>query len=641
MIKRIVAIAVFACMVGVVAFPAYAAGQNQIDWVTDLISSVPSQGTSVGYGRSGEVTWDDLCKAASGLVTPSDFPAPAEDSPVTWQQFEDALNQSGLYCVPFSDSGQMMNWNVVAHSYVTAGQHAAVFRIADDMLMQLVTFFDYFPVDPDTIVTIDGPAYISPGETIQIRVPVVGAGLAADVSVTGLDVVATSYKLCTPTFLLLVRFQVQEVIYTCRVTAHAGDAVSFVLTNVRASEGAGDDIRLRNAQWVGHVRDQGGIDSSGMPQLNANSGLRIESTTDGQMLLGFTVGTTASHACVSDIVAAFTVPTGASVEVTNGQGSGCDPSSPVATGQKVTLASSGGQLMELTVVVRGDVLGSGIMSISQLVRLAQAVTGIKPLTGAYYFAGDVTGDGSLNVADLTTEAKLLGTGQGEQPDTSPNPLEQVSIDTMATTALIVNYMRSFPQRELMANQAEYLAHGLADTLETMICNDAVHITSISDWVMPIDSSKIAPPLWRIMESCYKRGDYVYIPEKEFVDLCRLLFGNELKIDFPKLVAEINNRGYGVTHRNKELVVEISPFGGCENVRYADQVPYPHVNSPLYLFGVINEQGDSIEVNYIRLSVRPDSVSGLGFIITKVEQAGVDVFAAGINWPTLAYGPALV
>lgn len=59
------------------------------------------------------------------------------------------------------------------------------------------------------------------------------------------------------------------------------------------------------------------------------------------------------------------------------------------------------------IVIAGDVTGSGIMNISQLVRLAQALSGSSVLEGAYAAAADVDGNGRFDIADLTTEAAWL------------------------------------------------------------------------------------------------------------------------------------------------------------------------------------------------------------------------------------------
>ena len=57
-------------------------------------------------------------------------------------------------------------------------------------------------------------------------------------------------------------------------------------------------------------------------------------------------------------------------------------------------------------VASGDVLGTGELNIAQLVRMAQALNGSQPLTGAYLAAADFDGSG-LQITDLVTEARLL------------------------------------------------------------------------------------------------------------------------------------------------------------------------------------------------------------------------------------------
>lgn len=51
------------------------------------------------------------------------------------------------------------------------------------------------------------------------------------------------------------------------------------------------------------------------------------------------------------------------------------------------------------------------MNISQLVRVAQALTGQRPLEGAYFQAGDFNGSGSIDIGDLTAVAALLRSAQ--------------------------------------------------------------------------------------------------------------------------------------------------------------------------------------------------------------------------------------
>lgn len=52
------------------------------------------------------------------------------------------------------------------------------------------------------------------------------------------------------------------------------------------------------------------------------------------------------------------------------------------------------------VIIRGDVIGNGMLTIAQITRLAGAITGAQPLSGPYYLAGDVDGNGEINIVDL-------------------------------------------------------------------------------------------------------------------------------------------------------------------------------------------------------------------------------------------------
>lgn len=80
---------------------------------------------------------------------------------------------------------------------------------------------------------------------------------------------------------------------------------------------------------------------------------------------------------------------------------------PVATGMVVHAGQE-----TRTLVLRGDVLGTGRIQISQLARMAQACSGGRPLEGAYLAAADLNADGSLDIADLTAAAALLQSDPG-------------------------------------------------------------------------------------------------------------------------------------------------------------------------------------------------------------------------------------
>lgn len=79
---------------------------------------------------------------------------------------------------------------------------------------------------------------------------------------------------------------------------------------------------------------------------------------------------------------------------------GTAPDAPAATGLEVSWTDLDNNRIDARFVVRGDVLGTGIMSLSQLTRLASAYCGTQPLEGVYLAAADLDGSGGLTLTDL-------------------------------------------------------------------------------------------------------------------------------------------------------------------------------------------------------------------------------------------------
>lgn len=100
-------------------------------------------------------------------------------------------------------------------------------------------------------------------------------------------------------------------------------------------------------------------------------------------------------------------PEGASVQVLDADGRPAPATDPVATGMIIEVVSEDGTVLQsTTVVVKGDVTGSGEMNLTQLVRMAQGFTGADPLTGVYEDAADLNGDGQVTLTDLVLEARM-------------------------------------------------------------------------------------------------------------------------------------------------------------------------------------------------------------------------------------------
>lgn len=90
-------------------------------------------------------------------------------------------------------------------------------------------------------------------------------------------------------------------------------------------------------------------------------------------------------------------------------GSVLAPDDPVSTGCTLSVVGASGQPRQYTVIVMGDVLGTGQITIAQLVAVARALTGQQTLAGPYLAAADFNSAGHLSIADLVQEARLLTT----------------------------------------------------------------------------------------------------------------------------------------------------------------------------------------------------------------------------------------
>lgn len=127
----------------------------------------------------------------------------------------------------------------------------------------------------------------------------------------------------------------------------------------------------------------------------------------GSVLLGVPIGTAAKPVTVTDLLKSISVPTNANAAVLSADGEVLADDASVGTGCFVEVRSADQAIMTIAVVVRGDVLGTGVLNITQVVRLARAINGEAPLEGVYLEAALLTGGSNVNIADLVTLAKML------------------------------------------------------------------------------------------------------------------------------------------------------------------------------------------------------------------------------------------
>lgn len=128
---------------------------------------------------------------------------------------------------------------------------------------------------------------------------------------------------------------------------------------------------------------------------DANYAVESVETTAGKLLLGvFPEGD------VADVATYFSITGDATVE--------CES---IGTGSAVTIYDAGGAVAdEYVIVVTGDVTGDGSCDVSDLSAFSRAVALLSPFASgsANEYAGDLNGDGSCDVLDMSLCARVQG-----------------------------------------------------------------------------------------------------------------------------------------------------------------------------------------------------------------------------------------
>ena len=130
----------------------------------------------------------------------------------------------------------------------------------------------------------------------------------------------------------------------------------------------------------------------------------------GDLLIGLPISVPATEYPADTLSMFISIPDGTYMELLDAEGriiTG-DRSILLSTGQEVRVLSGNGLLLaEAKIVVMGDVLGTGRLSIAQLVRLAKACIGERDLSGVYLIAGDFQENRFIDIADVAREANMI------------------------------------------------------------------------------------------------------------------------------------------------------------------------------------------------------------------------------------------
>lgn len=142
-----------------------------------------------------------------------------------------------------------------------------------------------------------------------------------------------------------------------------------------------------------------------------DSGIHVTGTGENRFVEGITIAAPGqTPPTVEALLIDFDVPQGYTITVRSQDGAEVSPTTAVGTGLILKVTGPDGQTAEsATVVIPGDVLGTGQMSLSQLVRTASAFAGVNPLTGPFLKAAQLSGSDSdkVSLTDLVQMARLL------------------------------------------------------------------------------------------------------------------------------------------------------------------------------------------------------------------------------------------
>lgn len=142
-------------------------------------------------------------------------------------------------------------------------------------------------------------------------------------------------------------------------------------------------------------------------ELDADSALGFYSALDGSYVLQGQAAAPGSATTVADLKNALHLPDGMQVQVTGANGESVADDAAIGTGHTVQITEGSTPIVNATVIIKGDVVGSGTMTVSQLTSLASHFKHSGTLEGPYYEAGDLCGDGTIGLSDLVGAARAL------------------------------------------------------------------------------------------------------------------------------------------------------------------------------------------------------------------------------------------
>lgn len=259
-------------------------------------------------------------------------------------------------------------------------------------------------------VTFNGEGDSAQGGSCRITVSTTELAMAGNIEVSGLKferVYCDGYPdmacLCDKEHVILVKDSSGPIAtFEYTITAAPGETAWFRLKNVHMSDGSAD-TDLPDAYWSATVDDR--VLINGEVQLKPDEEA-VHAMRGGY--LGTLIGTQSDPVTVQAFSSCFKQNEDMYVALYDKSGSQMDDNAIVGTGCQARLVNADGQTMDTaTIVMRGDVTGSGMITLSQLVYAARAFRGTETLEDAYAAAADWNANGVIDLSDIVLQAKLL------------------------------------------------------------------------------------------------------------------------------------------------------------------------------------------------------------------------------------------
>ena len=411
----------------------------------------------IGSARSEAQTWDEVVAMLFGLYEIGTMTV--EPGAYTWAELLAELNDMGVYAIPYRRDGSQIKEGEYSTTLIEAGQHFVLLQLGTDELLGL-----------GDIVVAGSPGSAPTSSPLPSISSMQHEGIAlvnelrASVGVSSLQ---ENEVLCAAAQIRANEIAVSGVFSHTRPN---GESCSTVITGFTAfgeniamtSSGTASSIPKEMMElWTnspGHYSNMVNPDfyQMGIAYARASNGawygVQLFSGRDNVQLSGTPAPSPSAPApspsasapsqteeqwpypsetsrlmiCVYDnelymaglslaepltiqqILDDFVIPPGTSVDFREEQVAAAGGMNGYPrTGDLIRLVSSEDHFLIVNDVVMGDVLGTGKMTIAQVIRLARAVTGVEPLEGAYLLAGSFDGTGNLTIADLVAEAKML------------------------------------------------------------------------------------------------------------------------------------------------------------------------------------------------------------------------------------------